>query len=100
MGAVSRRAKFLVNIYLEIVETDLGSPRLRWDLICVCNLYMGLLDSSVGAFAITSLRVHLPFSEINWSFFSTCTCYYMRCILVNAFHCASLLYYQYASSLQ
>ena len=41
-------------MYLGIVETESGSPRLSRDLILVCNLCMQLLDSSVGAFAITS----------------------------------------------
>ena len=43
-------------MYLGIVETESGSPRLSRDLIRVCNLCMRLLDSSVGAFATTSLR--------------------------------------------
>jgi hypothetical protein len=43
-------------VYLGIVETESGSPGLIRDLIWVCNLCMRLLDSSVGAFAITSLR--------------------------------------------
>ena len=43
-------------MYLGIVETELGSPRLSRDLIRVFNLCMQCLDSSVGAFAITSLR--------------------------------------------
>ena len=42
-------------MYLGIVETESGSPRLSRDLIRDCNLSMRLLDSSVGAFAITSL---------------------------------------------
>jgi len=43
-------------VYLRIVETESGSPRLSRDLIRVCNLCIRLLDSSVGAFATTSLR--------------------------------------------
>jgi len=43
-------------VYLGIVETESGSPRLSRDLIRVCNLCMRLLDSSVGAFATTSVR--------------------------------------------
>jgi hypothetical protein len=46
-------------VYLGIVENESGSPRLSRDLIRVCNLGMRLLDASVGAFAITSLRVLL-----------------------------------------
>ena len=42
-------------MYLGIVETESGSPRLSRDLIRDCDLRMRLLDSSVGAFAITSL---------------------------------------------
>jgi hypothetical protein len=42
-------------VYLGIVETELGSPRLSRDLIRDCDLRMHLLDSSVGVFAITSL---------------------------------------------
>ena len=42
-------------MYLGIVETESGSPRLSRDLIRDCNLGMWLIDSSVGAFAITSL---------------------------------------------
>ena len=42
-------------MYLGIVETELGSPRLSRDLIRDCNLDMRL-DSTVGVFAITSLR--------------------------------------------
>ena len=38
-----------------IAETESGSPRLSRNLIRVCNCCMRLLDSSVGAFAITSL---------------------------------------------
>jgi len=41
-------------VYLGIVETESGSPRLSGDLIRGCNLDMRLLDSSVGVFAITS----------------------------------------------
>jgi len=47
-------------VYLGIVETESGSPRLSWDLIRDCHLDMSLLDSSVGAFAITSLRALFP----------------------------------------
>jgi len=43
-------------VYLGIVKTESGSPRLSRDLIRVRNLCMRLLDSSVGVFAITSLR--------------------------------------------
>jgi len=43
-------------VYLGIVETESGLPRLSRDLIRDCNLGMQLLDSSVGAFTITSLR--------------------------------------------
>jgi hypothetical protein len=43
-----------------IVETESGSPRLCRDLIRDCDLCMRLLDSSVGAFAITSLRALFP----------------------------------------
>ena len=46
-------------MYLGIVETESGSPRLSRDLIRDCNLHMRLLDSSVGVFAITSLG-HMP----------------------------------------
>ena len=42
-------------MYLKIVETESGSPRLSRDLIRDCNMGMRLLDSSVGAFTITSL---------------------------------------------
>jgi hypothetical protein len=42
-------------VYLNIVETELGSPRLRQDLIRDCDVRIQLLDVSVGAFAITSL---------------------------------------------
>jgi len=42
-------------VYLKIVETESGSPRLSLDLIRDCNMGMRLLDSSVGVFAITSL---------------------------------------------
>ena len=42
--------------YLGIVETESGSPRLSRDLIRDCNLGMRLLDSTVGACAITSMR--------------------------------------------
>jgi hypothetical protein len=41
--------------YLEIVEIESGSPRPSWHLSRVCNLCMRLVDSPVGAFAITSL---------------------------------------------
>jgi hypothetical protein len=44
-------------VYLGIVKTEWGSPRLSRDLIWVCNLCMQILDASGGAFAITSLRV-------------------------------------------
>jgi hypothetical protein len=50
-------------VYLEIADTEselsrvvMGSPRLNRDLIKDCDLDMRLLDSSVGAFAITSLH--------------------------------------------
>jgi hypothetical protein len=43
-------------VYLGIVETGSGSPRQSRDLIRACNLGMWFIDSSVGAFAITSLR--------------------------------------------
>jgi hypothetical protein len=41
-------------VYLRIVETESGSPRLSRDLIRDRDMRMRLLDSSVGAFAITS----------------------------------------------
>jgi hypothetical protein len=42
-------------VYLGIVETESESTRLSRNLIRDCDLRMRLLDSSVGAFAITSL---------------------------------------------
>jgi len=42
-------------VYRGIVETELGTPRQSRDLIRDCDLRMRLLDSSVDAFAITSL---------------------------------------------
>jgi hypothetical protein len=43
-------------VYLGIVETESGSPRLCQVFIRDFNLRMRLLDSTVGAFAITSMR--------------------------------------------
>jgi len=48
-------------VYLAIVETESGSPRLSRDVIRDCDLPMRLLDSSVGAFAITSLGAFFAF---------------------------------------
>jgi len=45
-------------VYLRILETESGLPRLSRVLILDCNYDMQLLDSSVGAFAITSLVVN------------------------------------------
>ena len=59
-------------MYLGIVKTESGSPRLSRDLIRGCNITMRLLDSSVGAFAITST-------------------------LVNAFHSVSFLHFRYGN---
>jgi hypothetical protein len=42
-------------VYLKIVETESGSPRLSRDLIRDYNMGMWRLDSSVGEFAISSL---------------------------------------------
>ena len=43
-------------VYLGMVEIELELPRLIWDLGWGCNLGMRILDSSLGAFAITSLH--------------------------------------------
>ena len=51
-------------MYLGTAETESGSPRLSRDLIRDCNLDMRLLDSSVGAFAIISLRAHVAASLV------------------------------------
>ena len=53
-------------VYLGIVETDLGSPRLSRDLVRDCNLDMRLIDSSEGVFAITSLCAHAAASVLYW----------------------------------
>ena len=51
-------------MYLEIVEPELGSPRLSCDLIRECNMGMWHLDSSAGVFAITSLgALHRTFGD-------------------------------------
>jgi hypothetical protein len=52
-------------VYLRIVETELGLPRLSRDLIRVCNLCMRLLAASVGAYAITSLLALSPLLAIS-----------------------------------
>jgi len=85
--------------YLRIVETELGSPRLSRDLIRDCNLCMRFLDSSVGAFASTSLRARSPILEFNCCFFSMCTCLCQPSLLVNAFHGASFLHFRCGNSL-
>ena len=43
-----------------------GLPRMSRDLIRDRNLGMRLLDSSVGAFAITSLGAHADASLLHW----------------------------------
>jgi len=53
-------------VYLGIVETESGSPRLSRDLIRDCNLDMRFLDSYVGVFAITSLGAHAAASLLYW----------------------------------
>ena len=60
-------------MYLGIVETESGSPRLSRDLIWDCNLGIRLLDSSVGAFAITSLgALFAVASLLYWECVSRC----------------------------
>ena len=65
-------------MYLWIVEPELGSPRLSRNLIRDSNMGMRHLDSSVGAFAITSL------GALHRTFVDSCPC---------ALAAASLLYW-------
>jgi len=53
-------------VYLGIVETESGSPRLNQDLIRDCSFNMRFLDSYVGVFAITSLGAHAAASLLYW----------------------------------
>ena len=53
-------------LYLGIVETESGSPRLSQDLIRDCNFDMQFLDLYVGVFAITSLGAHAAASLLYW----------------------------------
>jgi len=53
-------------VYLGIVETESGSPRLSRDLIRDCNLTMRLLDPSVGVFAVTSLGALFAVASLLW----------------------------------
>jgi len=46
-------------VFVGIVETELGWPRLGWELIQHGNLGMQLLDSSGGAFDMTLLHSSL-----------------------------------------
>jgi hypothetical protein len=43
---------------IKIAESKSSTPRLSRDLIRVCNLFTQHLDSSVGAFATTSISAH------------------------------------------
>jgi hypothetical protein len=64
-------------VYVVIVETEWGSPRLSRDLIRVSILCMRLLDASVGVFAITSLLALFAIASLLYwlmHFMVLCSC--------------------------